>query len=191
MIQIKYNMRHLRQDTDRIPVVIGPDFKFYLLDHHHLALSLLSVNKEKAQAEIIRNWSDDGLDMSSFWEKMKDNKWVYLKNSKGLDIQISDLPSRLQDMEDDPFRSLAWCVREKGGFEKEAQAYYIEFRWADFFRSRITDWQGDERGWQNAVAEALILAHSNDAKKLPGSTQGLKPPKNGDLDCDTWPLLNK
>ena len=37
---------------------------------------------------------------------------------------------------DDPYRSVAAEVRERGGFAKES-APFEEFQWADFFRRRI------------------------------------------------------
>jgi Putative ParB-like nuclease len=60
---------------------------------------------------------------------------VRLKNESGVDIEASQLPRTLEAMADDPYRSLAWFVRQKGGFCKSPKEF-AEFDWADRFRSK-------------------------------------------------------
>ena len=42
----------------------------------------------------------------------------------------------VEDMNDDPYRSLAGALRRRGGFAKDATPF-SEFVWADFFRPRF------------------------------------------------------
>ena len=47
-----------------------------------------------------------------------------------------DIPKSIEDMADDPFRSLAGALRRKGGYAKDTTPF-SEFLWADFLRRRI------------------------------------------------------
>jgi hypothetical protein len=57
-------------------------------------------------------------------------------------------------------------VREQDGY-KQVEAPYLEFLWANFFRSRIKIEPGKE-GWERAVAVAMRICHSPEARELPG-----------------------
>jgi len=148
------------------PVVIGPGNEVYLLDHHHLARLLLESKLAPVmRAEIKANWA--ALPERDFWARMREHNWVYLADEAGLPLKDpSQLPKRVMDMRDDPYRSLSWLVRERHGY-REVDAPFLEFRWADFFRSRISIGAGT-RGFERALAKALRLCHSPEAKDLPG-----------------------
>jgi hypothetical protein len=77
------------------------------------------------------------------------------------------LPSSLLGLKDDPYRSLAWAVREAGGFVKTDKPF-TEFKWAEFFRPRIPMGSG-EVAWEAAVQAAIRLAKSPAAAGLPGA----------------------
>ncbi len=154
-----------------VPVVISPDGKFYITDHHHLARALWDAKtqntdpKKKLYAEILRNWGNK--DQAEFWRKMKEKSWVYLYDEKGQGpISHTKLPENIEDLKDDPYRSLAGEVRDNEGYDKSDEAF-AEFKWANFFRARVTIGSG-EAGWKKAVKEALKQAKSLDAKNLPG-----------------------
>lgn len=76
------------------------------------------------------------------------------------------LPEDVRGMADDPFRSLAWRVRKLGGYDK-TDVPFAEFQWANFFRERVKTYP-TKADFEKAAAEALALAHSDDAKALPG-----------------------
>jgi hypothetical protein len=59
----------------------------------------------------------------------------------------------IADLIDDPYRSLAGFVRKRGGFVKTEKPY-VEFAWADFFRTRVR--LGD---WDAAIARAGIICN--------------------------------
>jgi hypothetical protein len=72
----------------------------------------------------------------------------------------------VRGLADDPYRSLAWAVREAGGFTK-VDVPFFEFKWADFFRKRIVI-ERTENGPKKAFEEAMKLARSSEASHLPG-----------------------
>jgi hypothetical protein len=78
----------------------------------------------------------------------------------------SELPKRILDLRDDPYRSLAWLVREQNGF-KQVSVPYMEFLWGNFFRSRIRI-EGGAEGYARALSAAMRICHSPEAKDLPG-----------------------
>lgn len=76
------------------------------------------------------------------------------------------LPEDVRGMADDPFRSVAWQVRKRGGYDKTAVPF-AEFKWAQYFRERVKTYP-TRADFETAVAEALALAHDAAAKDLPG-----------------------
>ena len=147
------------------PTVVGPKGKLYIIDHHHLGRALWDQHIESTHCKIMGNFSN--LSDSDFWKKMNANKWVYTydENGKG-PLPISSLPSTVADLKDDPYRSLAGAVRQNGGYNKTT-APFAEFLWANFFRTRIKVGHSD-KDFDKAVDDATKLAHSKDAKNLPG-----------------------
>ena len=89
----------------------------------------------------------------------------------------------------DPYRSLAWIVRDKHGYLKN-DTPFSEFKWANFFRTRILPGQDlpagkrtfdeftfevDKHGklvinddGKEIIDECMFLAASPEARGLPG-----------------------
>jgi len=72
----------------------------------------------------------------------------------------------VDQLKDDPFRSLAGELRRAGGFAKDVTPF-SEFLWADFLRGRIPQ-RRVERDFASAVREAMTLSKTQDAHYLPG-----------------------
>jgi hypothetical protein len=150
--------RFLRHEPE--PVVIAPGGLLYITDHHHLARALLDQGVKETYAVIEDNLATD----NDFWGTMKKRHWVDLCGADGKGPHLpADLPASVAGLEDDPYRSLAGAVESAGGFHK-SKAFFVEFRWANFFRTRIQIGADFER----AVADGLELARSKDACGLPG-----------------------
>ena len=97
---------------------------------------------------------------------MDNKRWVYPYDNKGERCHFKDLPKSIKDLKDDPYRSLAGLVRNGGGYAKD-QTPFSEFLWADFFRPRIAASRISKQQSQ-AVRAAIKLAHSREARYLPG-----------------------
>ncbi len=69
-------------------------------------------------------------------------------------------------MADDPYRSVAASVEERGGFAK-AEAPFFEFLWANHFRNHVPV-ALVKRKYEEAVEAALKLARSTKSSFLPG-----------------------
>lgn len=151
---------------DPIPVVAAPDGHFYQVDHHHQALAAYRAGRESAYYELVNDYSKLK-DMKAFWTRMSGRQLVRGFDENGKPIKIPDeLPQSVLSLKDDPFRSLAWFVRKSGGYRKSS-VKFAEFLWADFFRTRIELGQ-TKKEFNVAVVKSEVLAHTADAKHLPG-----------------------
>jgi hypothetical protein len=160
----KRRQRFMQEKT--APILIGPGNQVYLLDRHHLARILLESKIEPVMcAEIKGNCA--ALSERDFWAMMRERKWVYLFDEAGRPLNDpSQLPKRIMDLRDDPYRSLSWLVREQNGYQN-VNAPFLEFLWANFFRSRIKIEAGN-KGYDRALPAALRICHSPQAEDLPG-----------------------
>lgn len=147
-----------------IPVVVGPDERYYVVDHHHLARAL----HDEGIADILVTVIGDlrMVDKDAFWGVMDNKRWVYPYDAEGERCRFKDIPKSIKDLKDDPFRSLAGEIRRAGGFAKDTTPF-SEFLWADFLRRRIARKMAEDQ-FTSAMEKALALAKSHDAIYLPG-----------------------
>lgn len=147
-----------------MPAVIGPGGKLYITDHHHLGRAAWDAGVDSAYCEIEADLSSR--DEKQFWLEMDKNSWVHPLDQNGVRHHYVSIPSHLNQLIDDVYRSLAGFVRDAGGFDKTRTAF-AEFIWADFFRRNVAieDLTAD---FQQAVRDALRLARSPIAKGIPG-----------------------
>jgi hypothetical protein len=172
----KHERRKLEDDP--IKVVAGVGGQLFIIDHHHTAEAWLGAKTEwgtNALCKIVN--SEKGLPPEfktedEFWAALKAAGLARLKNESGIDIDPAQLPKTLEAMADDPYRSLAGLVRQKGGFCKSSREF-AEFAWADWFRSKsatldIQNLPSDPNDKNATMDEAVEMAHSSEAESLPG-----------------------
>ncbi|MBI3547593.1 MAG: hypothetical protein HY078_00935 [Elusimicrobia bacterium] len=145
-----------------VPVVLGPNKKMYMIDHHHLTRAAWEADIKKVyvvvQADLSRS--------RNFWGEMEAKKWVYPYDQFGVRRAYSEIPGDVRGLADDPYRSLAGAVRDEGGYDKN-ETPFSEFRWAEFFRTRIAR-ELVNRDFDKAVQDGVRLAKSPAARGLPG-----------------------
>ena len=147
-----------------IPVVWGPDEQYYVIDHHHLSLALHKEGVRKIATTIVADLRH--LPRSAFWIFLDNRGWLHPFDADGKRRAYKDVPKRIADLRDDPYRSLAGELRHIGGFAKDTTPF-SEFLWADFLRRRIKR-KLVENGFEEALEQALKHARSSDANYLPG-----------------------
>ena len=147
-------------------VIVGPGGEPYLVDGHHLCMAILKSGRgQTVQARVVANWRE--LPVEEFWGKMQAGNHVYLYDNQGRGhLDVGQLTKKVTELTDDPYRSLAWAVRDRGGFQKTTVSF-SEFEWANFFRKRI-EIGPRPRDFEKAVKQALKTCHSAEAKNLPG-----------------------
>jgi hypothetical protein len=147
-----------------IPVVLGPDQKPYLIDHHHLARALFDEGVRQVAVTVVADLSR--LQKSAFWVYLDNRSWTHLYDQQGKRRDHKALPKHVEKLVDDPYRSLAGALRRAGGFAKDTTPF-SEFLWADFLRRRIKP-KAVEEAPNIALDTALRFAKSAEADYLPG-----------------------
>ncbi|MBT3071661.1 chromosome partitioning protein ParB [Rhodomicrobium sp. Az07] len=147
-----------------IPVVQGPKERLYAIDRHHLLAALLLSGARAVPTMPVFDFRD--IDNGAFFEVMDSLGLVHPFDDDGHRRDYDDLPPRIADMTDDPFRSLAGALRRKGGYSKD-RTPFSEFLWADFLRRRIARAKVETR-FEAALAPAVELAGRSEARGLPG-----------------------
>jgi len=147
-----------------IPVICGPKKRSYVIDHHHLARALHDEGQKDVAVTVIADLSK--LEPDAFWTVMDNRSWMHPFDAKGERRHYKDIPKRVTDLVDDPYRSLAGELRRAGGFAKDTTPF-SEFLWADFLRRRIKR-KLVSHDFDRAMEKAIALAKSTDANYLPG-----------------------
>jgi hypothetical protein len=149
-----------------IPVILGPKGRYYIVDHHHLTRAL---HDEGVKSVFVSTFEDLGkLDNDTFWFVLDNRGWMHPFDAEGERRSHGHIPKSVDQLKDDPYRSLAGELRRMGGFAKDTSPF-SEFLWADFLRRRISS-RGltSEKAFQAALTKAYALAKSRDADYLPG-----------------------
>ena len=124
-------------DNRILPLVIGPNKKFYTTDHHHLGTAVWTYkenyndydrSKVRFQAQITVDWSNTAdITMDNFWEKMAaaNQAWPYDNNGDKLTGRYTSedgpYPQSFGQTKNDKYRSLSRWVRESCLYIKEGK----------------------------------------------------------------------
>ncbi len=147
-----------------VPTVLGPSGRYYLVDHHHLALALHEEKQTEVLATVVADLS--ALPKVAFWTYLDNRALCHPYDAAGKRRSFDEIPKRIADLADDPYRSLAGELRRVGGFAKDTTPF-SEFLWADFLRPRVKARQINEH-FSAALEKAMALAKSDAAVYLPG-----------------------
>jgi hypothetical protein len=147
-----------------IPVLVGPKGRQYVIDHHHLSRALFEEGVTHVLTTVVADLSH--LKKDEFWTTADNRGWCHPYDADGARRSFADIPERISDLVDDPYRSLAGELRRAGGFAKDTTPF-SEFLWADFFRRRIKPKKLKD-DFETTLGAALELARSKDAAHLPG-----------------------
>lgn len=147
-----------------IPVLKGPKDRLFVIDHHHLARALSDEGVSDVLTTIVADLSH--LTKEEFWTFADNRAWCHPYNEEGVRCDFSDIPDKISALKDDPYRSLSGALRRAGGYAKDTTPY-AEFTWADFLRRRVKS-KLVQSDFDTALAKALKLARSDDARHLPG-----------------------
>jgi hypothetical protein len=147
-----------------MPAVVGPQGVLYITDHHHLGRA--AVEAKVATGFFLVEADLSSCSVETFWKEMNDSQWVHPLDENGVRHVYSLIPSRLDKLVDDIYRSLAGYVRDAHAYDKTPTAF-AEFVWADFFRRHIPI-ETVRADFHTAVQAGISLAQSRWAKHIPG-----------------------
>lgn len=156
--------------ADPIKVVRGPGGQLFVTDHHHGARAWLLAGHSSGICSIQRDLSS--ADPEKFWAQLKELNKIHLEDKNGNVIEPEALPRSLEQLPDDPYRTLAWMVRKNGGFCRALlkQKEFVEFSWADWMRGKSEELPPEKvsSAPDQLVTAAVKLAKSPAAANLPG-----------------------
>lgn len=118
-----------------IPIVIGPGSKLYLIDRHHNATTLIRLGEKVGLAYLKADFSH--LEKKTFWSVMEQCRWNWLYNEDYKKVSPDLLPLGIIELNNDPFRSLTYMLREAKILNKDESVPFIEFYWAEQIRKHI------------------------------------------------------
>lgn len=174
MREVDFKRRRWRQKSadekaayvarNRVPVVLGPSARRYLIDGHHLTRALHDEGVLRIPYFVHANMG--GLEPDDFWRALERLNWAHPFDEAGERRAYEDMPKTLADTTDDVFRSLAGALKRAGGYAKEDMPF-SEFQWADFLRHRVPKAlvEGD---FDQALSQALAWSGDHAAAALPG-----------------------
>src|SRR3982074_3452281 len=88
-----------------IPVVLGPDQRHYVVDHHHLARALHEEGVKDILVTVIADLTM--VDPDAFWGVLDNHRWAYPYDTKGERRHFRDIPKTAAGLKDEPSRSRA------------------------------------------------------------------------------------
>ena len=147
-----------------IPHVLGPGKHVYIVDHHHLARALWSVQvSEAVLGPRLADWS--GKEPKEFWRIMEAHHYCWPIDAEGNRRPYAAIPTSIGDLTDNVWRTLGRHVRGKA-FE-DLGTPYQEFMWGDYFRTFMSR-RLIELEFNLAAEVANKLARLPEAQDLPG-----------------------
>jgi hypothetical protein len=155
--------------SDPIKVIRGPGDSLFITDHHHGARAWLLADHPMAicRIEAGPQFGDE----AQFWSQLEIAHLAHLADENGKPITPDALPRSVQQLPDDPYRSLAWLVRKDDGFCRALmpQKEFAEFQWADWLRTKPeVPVSSVKASPESLLPVALTLVKSPAAAALPG-----------------------
>ena len=138
-----------------------------MVDRHHRLRALL----EMVPTITTYGYVIDDLTTGTREEALQalHNKgWLYLQDGRGNGPwPAKDLPATLLGLQDDPYRSLVWKLKQEGVIKPQPLIPYHEFRWGLWLRTRPMP-PFSSKHLDPALPAARRLARSSAASHLAG-----------------------
>lgn len=160
-------------ETKPLRVIAVSDEDLRVIDGHHMARILYLLGKHEAKVIVYFDEAFLELSEDEIWNLFKQNGWIHLRDRDRNSIHPNEIPRFIGDLNDDPFRSLAWMLKKLKAFKKTGVSFQ-EFIWADFLHSEFAE-QGldvdfsSREGYRNALKVSVeIIAQKLEVLELPG-----------------------
>ncbi|MFZ4803769.1 MAG: ParB-like protein [Synechococcus lacustris] len=150
-----------------VPLVRSGAGELWMVDRHHRLRGLLEVQPgASAWGYVVLELATD--DPAVVLANLRERGWLYLYNGRGQGpLEPQALPANLSGLEDDPFRSLVWKLKQEGVIASAPLIPFHEFRWGAWLRRReLPPFSSLEL--EAALPTARAHARSSDASHLAG-----------------------
>ncbi|MCT0219024.1 chromosome partitioning protein ParB [Synechococcus sp. CS-1329] len=161
----KNRQRYLRRKP--VPLVRDARGALWMVDRHHRLRGLLEIEPDAmAFGYVILQLSSE--DPSAALEAMAQRGWLYLHDGRGQGPWPPErLPRSLLGLDDDPYRSLVWKLKQERVIAPAPLIPFHEFRWGAWLRSRCLP-PFSSLCLEPALPAARALARSAAASRLAG-----------------------
>jgi hypothetical protein len=116
-----------------IPAVLGPQNEVFVIDLLDVARALSEESVEVCYVSIEQDLSR--MRPEAFWVAMERAGWANPYDEHGRRRGYSAIPRQLNELKDDPYRTLVASLRERDDIE--CRTVKAEFLWANFLRERV------------------------------------------------------
>ena len=119
-----------------VPLVRSAAGELWMVDRHHRLRALLGLDPQATTwGYVIADLEVS--DRHAVFQLLDQRGWLYLIDGRGHGPRpAAELPRSLLDLEDDPYRSLVWKLKQEGLIKPQRQIPYHEFRWGHWLRRR-------------------------------------------------------
>ena len=150
-----------------VPLVRNQLGHLWMVDRHHRLRALLElVPTIKTYGYVIDDLTSDTREEAL--QALQKKGWLYLQDGRGNGPwQAKDLPATLLGLQDDPYRSLVWKLKQEGVIKPQPLIPYHEFRWGLWLRTRPLP-PFSSKHLDPALPAARRLARSSAASHLAG-----------------------
>ena len=150
-----------------VPLVRSADGSVWMVDRHHRLRALIEIEPgATAFGYVVLEL--DSPDPQQVLAALHQRGWLYLYDGRGLGpLPPSALPEQLTGLQDDPYRSLVWKLKQEGVLAAAPLIPFHEFRWGAWLRSRPLPPFSSEQ-LEPALPRARALARSGAAAHLAG-----------------------
>ncbi len=124
--------RYLRSRP--VPVAVSSAGEHWMIDRHHRLRALLEVDPDAtAFCSVVLEL--EGASRTHCLEELNRRGWLYLHDGAGQGPHAPErLPPQLSGLDDDPYRSLVWKLRQEGLIRSQPLVPFLEFRWGAWLR---------------------------------------------------------
>jgi hypothetical protein len=119
-----------------VPLVRNRLGQLWMVDRHHRLRALLEMDPEvTTYGYVVAELESEGRDEAL--TALQQRGWLYLHDGRGNGPWgPAKLPRSLLGLEDDPYRSLVWKLKQEGVIKPQRLIPYHEFRWGAWLRTR-------------------------------------------------------
>ncbi len=150
-----------------VPLVRAADGALWMVDRHHRLRALLELDPHATAFGYVVLQLDCA-ERSTVLAELTQRGWLYLLDGRGRGPWPSEhLPTSLLGLEDDPYRSLVWKLKQEGVIAAAPLIPFHEFRWGAWLRRRQLPPFSSLR-LEPALPAARALARSRAAAQLAG-----------------------
>lgn len=157
--------RYLRSRP--VPVAVSSAGEHWMIDRHHRLRALLEVDPEAtAFCSVVLEL--EGASRLHCLEELNRRGWLYLHDAAGQGPHApARLPVALAALEDDPYRSLVWKLKQEGLIRPQPLVPFLEFRWGAWLRQQsLPGFSSDDL--EPALPLARELVRRQGSTGLPG-----------------------